>query len=64
MDFNSFSGSSTTSVPSEIPSVVKRHFSDAARTMDKIVRLTDSVNEIHVRYEEIDSELTKLVNNK
>lgn len=64
MNFNSFSGSSTTSVPSEIPSVVKRHFSDAARTMDKIVSLTDSVNEIHVRYEELDSELTKLVNNK
>ena len=62
ISFENFNGSSTTSVPADIESLVKKHFNNAAKVMDKIVRLTDSVNEIHVRYEDLDNRLAKSIN--
>lgn len=62
IDFENFTGTSTTSVPSLVPSLVKKHFNNAAKVMDKIVSLTDSVNEIHDRYEELDNGLAKSIN--
>ena len=62
IDFENFTGSSTTSVPADVFSLVKKHFNNATKVMDKIVNLTDSVNEIHVRYEDLDNRLAKSIN--
>lgn len=60
-DFSSFSCTSTTSVPSEIPSCVRRHFTNVSKNLDKIVSLTDAVASIHTTYVRLDDELSNTI---
>lgn len=63
-NFNSFSGSSSTSVPSQIPDVVSDYFNKVANTLTRIVKLTESVAQIDTSYQELDENLTAMLDKK
>lgn len=56
-----FDGSSTTSVPSQIPSAVQNYFMKVARNLESITSLTETIAKIDPTYQAIDRNLTDTV---
>lgn len=61
-DFSLIGCTSTTSVPSEILSYVRKYFTDVSKNLDKIISLTDTVASIHTAYVRVDDELSSTIN--
>lgn len=54
-------GASTTKVPSEIPSVVRKYFSESTRILNSIVSLTDDIAKIEPSYKRVDKDLSNSI---
>ena len=54
-------GASTTKVPSEIPSVVRKYFSESTRTLNSIVSLTNEIAKIEPSYKRVDKDLSNSI---
>ncbi len=58
-DFSGFSGSSTTQVPTAIPSVIESYFGKVTQVLHGVTKLSDSIAAIDPAYQEADQNLQK-----
>ncbi len=56
-----FGGSSTTSVPSQIPGCVRKYFISTAKTIERLVGLMDAISEIDPSYQSVDQNLLSMM---
>lgn len=60
---NSFSGTSDTSVPSQVPACVRKYFINVAKVLNELTTLTDTVATIDPNYQAVDQQLFSLIGN-
>lgn len=63
MNFSSFGGSSTTSMPSQVPEAVSNYFNNVTTVMNSLAGLMDDIASVHVAYENADNNLKKSIDN-